>query len=290
MKRLFGELDLTWKKIIIFAVIAGLYTAVMAILPITTDTSFADISISFEWWILFGIIIIVNSKTPVDSALKCFLFFLISQPLIFLVQVPFNAYGWGIFRYYPPWFIWTLLTIPMGYIGYYMREEKWWSLLILSPMLVFLGYHYSSFLREAISFFPNHLLSAIFCVTTLIIYPLYIFKEKKLKVAGLVISILIIIASTAMVINVGRTAYNTTVLVSEGSLNVKFDDTYEVSLEDDAFGEVFIVYEKNIDDYMVNARFTKTGETKMILKSPEGEERIFKLDIKRDTYDITEIT
>ena len=104
----------------------------MAILPITKDTSFADISISFEVWILFGILIIVNSKTPLESALKCFVFFLISQPLVYLIQVPFNAYGWGIFRYYPPWFLWTLFTLVMGYMGWYMRKEKWWGLLILT--------------------------------------------------------------------------------------------------------------------------------------------------------------
>ena len=85
MKKLFGGINLTWKKLIIFAIIAGTYTAVMALLPITRDTSFRDIAIYFEWWILFGIIIISNSKSPLDSALKCFVFFLISQPLIYLV-------------------------------------------------------------------------------------------------------------------------------------------------------------------------------------------------------------
>ena len=128
MKKLFGGLNLTWPKTILFAVLAGVYTAVMAILPITKNTSFADISISFEVWILFGILIITNSKTPKESALKCFVFFLISQPLVYLVQVPFNAYGWGIFVYYKYWFLWTLFTLVMGYVGWYMRYEKWWGL------------------------------------------------------------------------------------------------------------------------------------------------------------------
>lgn len=75
MKKLFGGIDLTWKKLIIFAIIAGVYTAIMALLPITADTSFRDIAIQFECWILFGIIIICNSKNPKDSALKCFVFF-----------------------------------------------------------------------------------------------------------------------------------------------------------------------------------------------------------------------
>ena len=75
MKKLFGEIDLTWKKLIIFAIIAGIYTGVMAMLPIAKGTSFADITISFEVWILLGIIIIMNSKSAKDSALKCFVFF-----------------------------------------------------------------------------------------------------------------------------------------------------------------------------------------------------------------------
>ena len=94
MKKLFGELNITWKKLIIFAIICGIYPAIMALLPITQDTSFRDIAISFEVWILFGIIIITNSNTAKESALKCFVFFLISQPLIYLVQVPFSHLGW----------------------------------------------------------------------------------------------------------------------------------------------------------------------------------------------------
>ena len=75
MKKLFGGINLTWKKLIIFAIIAGVYTAIMAILPMAKDTSFADITITFEVWILFGILIIMNSKLAKDLALKCFVFF-----------------------------------------------------------------------------------------------------------------------------------------------------------------------------------------------------------------------
>ena len=87
MKKLFGGLNITWPKLIVFSVICGVYAGVMALLPITADTSFRDISISFEWWILFAIIIIVNSRSPLDSVCKVFVFFLISQPLVYLVQV-----------------------------------------------------------------------------------------------------------------------------------------------------------------------------------------------------------
>lgn len=68
MEKVFGSLKITWPKLIIFAVVTGVYTGVMASLPITKDTSFADISITFECWILFGIIIIVNSTKLILEA------------------------------------------------------------------------------------------------------------------------------------------------------------------------------------------------------------------------------
>lgn len=290
MRKLFGSLNITWTKLIIFAVIAGIYTGIMALLPIAQETSFADISISFECWVLFGILIIVNSKTPWESALKCFVFFLISQPIVYLVQVPFSERGWGLFVYYPQWFVWTLFTIVMGYVGYYMRKEKWWSLLILVPMLLFVGYHYTSYLKEAASFFPHHLLTTIFCAATIIIYPLFIFQNKKLKTAGLIISLVILLAGTAFALLTEKRVYNTTVMVNGGSQNIEFDDTYTVYLEDESYGEVFIVYNENIQDYMVNAAFTKTGQTKLIVESPDGNKRTFSLDIYRDSYHVEEIS
>ena len=95
--KLFGGINLTWPKLIIFALAAAVFTALMAIIPIFKNTSFITITATFEVWILFGIIIIMNSRSNLDSALKCFVFFLISQPLIYLIQVPFSWQGWGLF-------------------------------------------------------------------------------------------------------------------------------------------------------------------------------------------------
>ena len=89
IKKLFGEVNMTWPKVIIFAVVTAIYTALINQVPFFKYTSFRDIAISFECWILFAIIIIVNSKSGLDSALKTFVFFLISQPLIYLIEVPF---------------------------------------------------------------------------------------------------------------------------------------------------------------------------------------------------------
>ena len=134
LKKLFGGINLTWPKLIIFAVAIGVYTGLINQVPFLYDTSLRDSAIYFDRWVLFGILIIMNSKSNIDSALKCFVFFLISQPLIYLVEVPFL--GWSVMQYYRNWILWTILTLPMGFIGYYMKKDRPWGLIILVPMLL----------------------------------------------------------------------------------------------------------------------------------------------------------
>ena len=285
MKKIFGELNITWKKLIIFSILIGIYTGVMSALPYTNDTSFEDIAITFEWWVLFGTLIIINSKSPKESALKCFMFFLISQPLVYLVQVPFNPYGWEIFKYYPEWFKWTLLTLPMGFIGNYLKKDKWWGLFIIVPVILFVGYHYSSFLRETLTFFPNHLLSTIFCAVSMILYSLYIFKDKKLKIICFIITIITLITMSVIAIKQGNNYYNTTILISGGETGFDFDDTYTVKLKDKEYGNLFIVYNENIESYMVNAEFKKTGSTEFTISSLDGKEYVYKIKVERSSYE-----
>lgn len=227
MKKLFGNINMTWKKLIIFAVITGVYTAIMALLPITKETSFRDIAIMFEWWILFGIIIIVNSRSPKDSALKCFVFFLISQPLIYLIQVPFSYMGWGLFKYYRYWFIWTLLTLPMGYIGYYIKKKNIISMIILLPMLLVMGYLGVGYLTSMLEDFPHHLLSMLFCFIVPIIIILNIFDKVKYKVISIIIFILSLL---------GLFLYNGT---SSKYETYKSLDEYNLILEDNAYISIF---------------------------------------------------
>ena len=168
----------------------------MALLPITRDTSFRDISIMFEWWILFGIIIISNSKNPLDSALKCFVFFLISQPLVYLIQVPFSSMGWGLFGYYRYWFYWTLACFPMGYIGYYIKNKNWLSVLIIAPMIIFLAFLGLGYINSTINDFPHHLLSGISCFLIISVVILSLFEKKlhRLVLFGIAfISIIVLI-------------------------------------------------------------------------------------------------
>ena len=133
LQKLFGDINLTWPKLIISSIVVGVLVGLIMIIPAFKDTSLQQIGVIFYWWWFFAVVIIMNSKSNLDAALKCFVFFLISQPLIYLVQVPFNFQGWGIFNYYKNWIGWTIATLPMGYIGYWMKRRDIWSGLIVSP-------------------------------------------------------------------------------------------------------------------------------------------------------------
>jgi len=287
LKKLFGGIELTWTKTILLAVAAGAYTAVMALLPAAKDTSFADITISFEVWILFGIFLIMNSRSPADAAGKCFVFFLVSQPLVYLIQVPFSTLGWGLFRYYRTWFLWTLCTIPMGFFGYGMKREKWWGLLILTPALLLLGAHYARFFGLTRYWFPRHLLSAAFCCVTMLLYPVCIFENKKLRNTGAAIGALILIGAAAFSL-ANPNVYRTDVLTNGGSAGAVFDDTYRVRLADERRGSVAITYNAGVEDYFVHAEFVRGGKTELILEDPDGAQTVYELDVGYSRFDIRE--
>lgn len=62
-KKIFGDLEMTWQKVILLAVALGIYTALMAML-VPDGNSFHDIAVTAEWWVLPAIIIITNCKLP----------------------------------------------------------------------------------------------------------------------------------------------------------------------------------------------------------------------------------
>ncbi len=275
---------LPWVAVILVAVLMGIYTGIIAMVPSLRDTSFQDISISFEWWILFGVLIILGSKSNIDAALKCFVFFLISQPLVYLVQIVFGNAEWEIFGYYKTWLIWTILTLPMGYVGYYLKKDKWWGLFIMLPIWILLGWHVNNFLRETIAFFPNHLFSLIFCIVTMFLYVFMVFKHRRERIIGSAICAIIVAVCAVLNILSGQNTYNTTIMCSNDE--VYFDGEFDVEM-DEKYGTVRVV-EKEFDSetsFCVDAEFRKTGMTTIRLQN--GEKSItFDLEIGRNTFDI----
>ena len=66
IKKLFGGFEMTWKRLIIFAVLAGVYTALMALL-VPDGNSFHDIAVTVEAWVLLAVIVIANCKKPLEQ-------------------------------------------------------------------------------------------------------------------------------------------------------------------------------------------------------------------------------
>ena len=285
MKKLFGGINLTWPKLIIFAVIAGVFTAVMAIIPALLYTSFHAITTSFEVWILFGILIIMNSKSNLDAGLKCLVFFLISQPLVYLIQVPFSEMGWGLFTYYRNWILWTVLCFPMGFVGYFMKKDKWWGYLILLPMIFLTGYSYCLYFSQFQFSFPRYILIVLFCAAAMILYPVCIFRDKQIRITGAVIGAVAVAVITVICL-LNPPVYSVELI--SNSEEHPLDDTYTVAFEDSSYGDIKIIYMEQIEDYMVHADLKKAGHTSFTLESPDGVKKEFDLTVERDTYEVTE--
>lgn len=283
IRKLFGGINLTWPKLIVAAVIAGVFTAAMAIIPALHNTSFNSITVTFEVWILFGILIIMNSASNLDAALKCFVFFLISQPLVYLLQVPFSWQRWGLFGYYRYWFLWTLFCFPMGFIGYYMKKNKWWGYLILLPMIVLTAESFMGYFSDFLFSRPRYILISLFCAAAMILYPVAIFENRRIQAAGAIIGAAAVILLTVLCL-MNPPVYSTNIMSSNEEH--PFDDSYTVYLADSKYGDVSIRYDEGIEDCILHVDFKRSGDTVLTLVSPTGEKTSYDLHIERDTYEI----
>ena len=277
--KIYGGLNMSWPVTVLYAVAAALLTSIFLIMPVFKDTSFARMGVTFEAWIFFAVIIMANCRTPLESALKTFVFFLISQPLIYLIQVPFTVLGWRIFMYYRYWFIWTLLTLPMAYIGWYITKKNWLSLLILAPVLCYLTWLYVDGFRTAYSHFPRMLVMALFCLLQVLIY-LYVFTEKTVqKLIGLVAPLAVMFALTLITpeadINTTQFLPGDPVLSEEASVTV---DNPEITVQ----------VEKTGEDSMVGIQARKYGSTAFTI-TDGGNEYHYSLEIFEDNEGHTQI-
>ena len=184
LKKVFGGVRLTWPRLLLFSVAMGVVGALAAML-VPDGWSLHEIAVHLEFWILCAIFIITNCGSAKEAAVKTFVFFLISQPLIYLIQVPFNWLGWGIFQYYRYWFIITLLTLPGAFIGWHIKRNDLLSGLILSVMLVLLALQGVSYLKDTAENFPQHLISTLFCFGQIPLYIWGILQNNKARAAAL---------------------------------------------------------------------------------------------------------
>ena len=244
MNKLYGGLNMSWRNVILFAVCTAVLTAVFLCVPVFKNTSFYRMGEFFEAWIFFAVIIMANCKKPLESALKTFVFFLISQPLIYLIQVPFSSMGWGIFGYYRLWFIITLITFPAAFVGWYITKKNWLSILILSPVIVFLTMIAFGTAKEAIRHFPFMLLATLFCIFQIVVYILVFFPKTRQRLVGLGITavavIVMLLSSSRLDLTASDFLPDDPVLSSEATVWVENTQIAEVILPNPPKAEVLI--------------------------------------------------
>ena len=236
---------------------AAVLTAAVLILPVFKDTSFERIGVYLEAWFVPAILIMANSEKPLESALKTFVFFLISQPLIYLMQVPFTTLGWGIFMFYKRWFLMTLVTFPMAFVGWYITKRNWLSVLIFAPVLAFLGY--TAYTCAAGN--PAYLLAAVFCALQIIVYVLAFFPGVLQKIVGLAIPVIVAVVlsfTTTHVDLTGEESLPENPSFSEDAVMLMdWNETFNIQLIDPQTGKVYF----HASDYGTISFAVQDGDT-----------------------------
>ena len=273
MKKLFGGLKMTWPVVIVFAVLAGAFTALMA-LKAPDGSSFHEIAVHLEAWILFAILIITNCEKPLEAAVKTFVFFLISQPLVYLFQVPFSFLGWGLFRFYRYWFLVTLLTFPGAYLGWYIKKDSIWAGLILSVMLVLLIQSGTTYARDMAEHFPNHLLSTLFCFALVPLFIWGILKNRKARILALILCVLALALSVWGTVRPADSSRREMIQVDTEQYPV--DESWTVEVEDESVSPAAL---RSIGDgdYMLDLTFHSPERNTVTLYDGAGNAYRFSL-------------
>ena len=253
IRKLFGQLNMSWPRVILFAVITGVYTGVICLFPALNDTSFHDIAVTLEWWFLFAMILIANCEKWWEAALKCFVFFLISQPLVYLVQVPFSSFGWELFGYYGHWFRITLLTLPGAVAAFFVRKKNWISVILLSVATGYLAWQGVYYLNSALQRFPHHLLSSISCFALALLFILALLERREHRLAAVGIFLAVLIVCSALSFSPGKAAGeisfesgNWTCVSQDALITVKMTDGQHAVLRSKGLGSAFLAFE---DEY-----------------------------------------
>lgn len=244
MDRLYGGLTMSWLTVILMAVGTAALTALFLIVPVFKDTSFEMMGVQFEAWIFFAVIIMANCQKPLESACKTFVFFLISQPLIYLFQVPFSWQGWGLFRYYPYWFILTLLTFPVAFLGWYITKKNWLSVLLFAPIFAYLGLMVYTGVTAAVRQFPHLAVMALFCLAQILLYVCVFFPKTPQKLVGLAIpavtAAVLMLQAPQTALSVYDTLPDEPALSDAATLSVEDESIAEVSFTDAESARIYI--------------------------------------------------
>lgn len=282
MNKIFGGIKMTWLRLILFAVISGIVTGLIA-LWVPEGNSFRQIAVTFEAWIVLAIIVIVNCEKPLDAAGKTFVYFLISQPLVYLIQVPFTRLGWGLFGYYRYWFYWTLATFPGAFIAWFIKRDDWIAAVILSvatAMLIFIG---SGYLRDLLVAPPKFLISTLFCFGAVPVLILAILHKRNPRLIAAGIAALALIACLVFQFRGGIGRITSAVSFGLDAEKYPVTEAWTVRLEDPENGTVSLYVGHEVISSTITVSIRDTNKPAgIILSDPEGNEYYFPAAVEKD--------
>lgn len=251
MKKVF-EIDMSWRRVLILSVLSAAVTALLNCIPALEGSSFTAPAETLELWIVLAVFIIMNCENYKDAVLKTFVFFLISQPLIYLIEVPFKAAGWSLFGYYPFWGLITVLTIPGAAIAYRVKKGDALAAVILSAANIMMIITGLSRISTVIYEFPRLLISLLFCLGFPFFFIFTLLKQKRSRAIAIALSILAIIAGICVYLifpSGSSTSYPleegswSVVSVSEPGLDVSIESSDSMNLSSHKNGVYTLILE-----------------------------------------------
>ncbi len=207
LKKVFGGLNMSWPVVIVFAVVAGLFTGAMAMLPgVGKDCSFHDIAVSYECWVIFEFIIACNCQKNWECMLKTFAFFLISQPLVYLLQVGVGfldpQLAWN--YYFGIWGRATLLTLPGGFLAFYIKKQNVFGSIVLGLGCAIQGLMGVSYIARMLQNPPFHLLTIILCFASIFVFAFAIQESRRNRAIVLGVAFVVVAGLVALCLATGR--------------------------------------------------------------------------------------
>lgn len=280
LNKLFFKQKMSWPKVIIGAVIVAIVTAALLVIPGVKDTSLSYIGVNIECWVLFALIIIMNCERALEAGLKTFVFFLISQPLIYLLQVPFSHLGWSLFQFYPRWGIYTVLCFPVAMLAWTIKKNKWWGGIILAIATCFLGYELATYIKGLVDNFPHGLIATIFTALLIVVLIFTILKDKIAKIICAVATLVMVIAA-CLIIFISSAAQT---LIQTYDLGV--GSSWKIISQDGYIGEINFEGE---DPSSIEIVATQPGESIIEFENEKGESITLKLTYQNHNLKIEEV-
>ena len=138
--------------------------------------------------------------------LKCFVFFLISQPVVYIVEIIFGNLDLNraLIYYTSYWLKMTIAVLPGAFIAFYCKKQN-----ILGAIILGLGNTIQLVMAvmyavKCIGDFPHHILSFIVCIASIFIMSFTIQKEKKNRLIALIVPVVLAAVLAVLAALTGR--------------------------------------------------------------------------------------